>query len=106
MNQELSRKTGNKLMMDTLYKADIVSHLNKEVGFTIKDANEAVEEIFGYIEENVAAGHEIQLTGFGKFGTRTRPATTRNVFGETKSIPAKTIATFKAGRSFREAVNG
>ena len=91
--------------MDTLYKSDIVDHLNKEVGFTVKDATEAVEEVFGFIEENVAAGHDVQLTGFGKFGTRERPATTRNVFGETKNIPAKTIATFKPGKSFRESLN-
>lgn len=90
--------------MDTLYKSDIVQHL-QGVGFTVKDANEAVEAVFDFIADNVAEGHDVQLTGFGKFGTRTRPATSRNVFGETKNIPAKTIATFKAGKSFRDAIN-
>lgn len=90
--------------MDVLYKPDVVDHLCQECGFTVKDASHAVEEILNYISDNVATGHEVQLTGFGKFGTRTRPASTRKVFKDVRNIPAKTLVTFKAGKRFRDAV--
>lgn len=93
-------------MSTTLYKSDIVERLVDEFGFRPKDAALAIDETFKSIEAMLAEGHSVQLTGFGKFGTKSRPARTRKVFQEVREIPEATLATFKPGKTLRDAVNG
>ena len=59
------------------------------------------------IAASLARGEAVSLSGFGTFGTRRRPARTgRNPrMGETLEISASTVATFKAGKPLRDAVN-
>ena len=87
------------------YKSDIVEHLTG-LGFPVKDANLAVDEVFRAIQAMLEDGDEVQLTGFGKFATKNKPATTRKVFKDVRNIPARTVATFKPGKTLRDAVNG
>ena len=87
------------------YKSDIVEHLTG-LGFPAKDANLAVDETLRAIQAMLVDGDEVQLTGFGKFETKFKPATTRKVFKDVKNIPAKTVAVFKPGKNLRDAVNG
>ena len=61
----------------------------------------------GAIAETLARGEDVQIVGFGTFGTRSRPARTgRNPrTGESLNIAASTMPTFKAGKPLRDAVN-
>ena len=91
--------------MSVMYKSDIVEHLTA-LGFTARDASLSVDETFKAIETMLAQGDEVQLTGFGKFSTKHKPATTRKVFKDVREIPARTVATFRPGKNLRDAVDG
>lgn len=90
--------------MDTIRKPEFIEHLN-EKGLTREQATLAFNEIFELIAENLALGNEVQVTGFGKFTTTTRPARTRNVFGTERNIPERRVASFKPGKTLRDIVN-
>lgn len=92
--------------MARLYKSDIVGKLVDGFGFRATDASLAVDETFKAIEEMLVDGHTVQVTGFGKFDTRERPASKRKVFKDVREIPAATVAYFKPGKKLRDAVNG
>ena len=70
-------------------------------------AEAAVNAMLSGIAASLARGEAVSLLGFGSFGTRNRPARTgRNPrTGETLEIAASTVATFKAGKPLRDAVN-
>ena len=68
----------------------------------------AMDGVFAIIGEALADGEDVRLPGFGTFGTRSRPARTgRNPrTGESVSISASTLPTFKAGKTLKDSVNG
>ena len=90
--------------MAIIRKSDIVKHLQKS-GFKQADAQSAVETTLAYIEASLMAGDEVNLTNFGKFSVKHRPATKRNVFGEEQVIPEAYQVRFKPGKGLAEAVN-
>lgn len=59
------------------------------------------------IAEALASGEKIDLRGFGTFGVRDSAARTgRNPqTGESISIPARRVPTFKPGKELKERVN-
>ena len=63
--------------------------------------------MFGTIGDALANGEEVRISGFGTFGTRSRPARTgRNPrTGEAVSISASMSQTFKAGKPLKGVVN-
>ena len=88
-------------------KSDLVRRIVGETGLTRPDAEAAVNSMLSGIAASLARGEAVSLSGFGTFGTRRRPARTgRNPrTGETLEISASTVATFKAGKPLRDAVN-
>ena len=78
-----------------------------ETGLTRPDAEAAVNSMLSGIAASLARGEAVSLSGFGTFGTRSRPARTwRNPrTGESLKIAASTTPTFKAGKPLRDAVN-
>ena len=88
--------------MSIVRKPDLVAHLGN-LGFTQKDANLAIDEIFGFIESSIADGATVKLTGFGTFDTYERAGGTREVFGAVHEIAAKTLPKFKPGKRLRDA---
>lgn len=63
------------------------------------------EVLEGIISE-VAAGHAVQLTGFGTFYTRVQPAGSVTNFqtGKRLVVPAHRVAAFRVGRLLKRAV--
>ena len=90
--------------MDTVRKPAFVNHLISK-GLSRADAGTAYDEMLEFIMNNLAQGNDVQMTGFGKFTTVDRPETTRKVFKEVHTIPARTIAKFTPGRTLRDVVN-
>ena len=88
-------------------RSDLVRHVAEESGMTKFAAAAAVNSMLSGIAASLARGEVVSLPGFGAFGTRSRPARTgRNPrTGETLEISASTVATFKAGKWLRDAVN-
>ena len=75
-------------------------------GLTKKDAETAVNAVFGAIGAALAKGDSVQLIGFGTFGVKERAARAgRNPrTGETVKIAASKVPTFKAGKGLKDKV--
>ena len=75
-------------------------------GLTKKDAETAVNAVFGAIEDALAKGDSVQLIGFGTFGVKERAAHEgRNPrTGETVKIATAKVPTFKAGKGLKDKV--
>ena len=88
-------------------KSDIAGRVAGRAGVGKSAAGDAVDTVFEAIAEALARGEDVRITGFGTFGTRSRPARTgRNPrTGESLEISASTAPTFKAGKPLRDAVN-
>lgn len=84
---------------------DLVNKVAEKTGLKKKDAEVAVNSVFGVIEEALAAGEKVQVIGFGTFETRTRSARSgRNPqTGETIAIPASTVPAFKPGNKLKDS---
>lgn len=89
-------------------KADFVKKVAADTELTQKQAAAALESVLANIEEVVAAGDSITFVGFGSFSLKSREAREgRNpATGETISIPASKSPAFKAGKAFKDKVNG
>jgi DNA-binding protein HU-beta len=68
----------------------------------------AVDAVFEAISKALAKGDEVQVSGFGKFEVRNRPARTgRNPrTGESLQIAASKAPGFKAAKNLKDQVNG
>ena len=89
-------------------KAEMADRLAARTGLSKAAAREAVDGVFAAIGDALANGEEVQIVGFGTFGTRSRPArTARNLrTGEAVSVSASTSPPFKARKTLKDTVNG
>ncbi|MCL6637353.1 MAG: HU family DNA-binding protein [Alicyclobacillus sp.] len=87
-------------------KNDLINKVAEQTGLKKKDAEAAVNSVFGAIEEALAAGEKVQVIGFGTFETRRRAARPgRNPqTGETIDIPASVVPAFKPGNRLKELI--
>ena len=88
-------------------KADLISAIANETGFSKKDSETALGSVLGAITGSLKSGNEVRLVGFGTFKVSDRAARTgRNPrTGESIQIKASKVPTFKAGKELKEAVN-
>ena len=88
-------------------KMDIVNKVVEATGLTKKDSEAAVSAVLTTIEDAVVAGDKVQLVGFGTFEAKERSARVGHnpKTGEKIQIAASKTISFKAGKSFKEAVN-
>ena len=70
-------------------------------------ASQAVDAVFGAIEQALRAKQEVRLSGFGTFMITERKATKgRNPrTGEEIAIPASTSVRFKPGKGLKDAAS-
>lgn len=90
----------------TQTKADLVEAVATKTQLKKKDAKAAVDQFLGALEAALAAGHKVQLTGFGTFEVRKRKARTGVKPGTTEKIkiPASAYPAFKPGKALKEKV--
>jgi DNA-binding protein HU-beta len=88
-------------------KAEFVEQIAEKTEFSRRDAELAVDAALETIEEQLARGTEITLTGFGKFHVADRAARQgRNPqTGETIKIKASRVPRFSAGSKLKQVVN-
>ncbi|MBR2852844.1 MAG: HU family DNA-binding protein [Clostridia bacterium] len=86
-------------------KAELINAVAAK-GLTKKDAEAAINAVFGAIEGALAKGDSVQLIGFGTFGVKERSAREgRNPrTGEVVAIPASKAPYFKAGKALKDKV--
>ncbi|MBI2131828.1 MAG: integration host factor subunit alpha [Candidatus Tectomicrobia bacterium] len=89
-------------------KIDIINLVADDTGLSKVKAEEAVETIIDTIKEALQEGESVILRRFGSFQVRKKnPRVGRNPkTGQEAPITARKVVRFKAGKHFKEAVNG
>lgn len=83
---------------------DIAARLE---GVSKQQVQQVVDAFLSSVTDNVAAGMDVTLPGFGRFSRQTRAARKgRNPqTGDTIDIAESKAPVFKAGKSFKDRVN-
>ena len=89
-------------------KIDIINRVADKTGLPKQDAETATEEIISLIKGALTRDEPVILRRFGSFQTRMKnPRIGRNPkTGKEAEISARKVVRFKAGKHFKEAVNG
>ena len=89
-------------------KADIVERIHQKIGFSKKESSEMVESVFSILKNTLESGEKIKIAGFGNFVVKQKadrrgrnPQT-----GDTITIVARRILTFKPSQVLKGAING
>jgi len=87
-------------------KRDLIDAISGRMGDK-KTATEAVNAVLDTIQETVARGDKVSITGFGVFEKAIRPArTARNpATGAAIKVPKTSVPKFRAGADFKAMVN-
>ncbi len=89
-------------------KSELLSHLAKDSGLTVKETNVFLNSFVKVVTKVLSKKDKVSLVGFGTFVTVDRAE--RNgvnpLTGKALKIPAKTAPKFRAGKSLRDAVAG
>lgn len=74
----------------------------------LRDVEKIVNTIFDEITDALAAGHRVELRGFGAFSVKRRESRTgRNPrTGEAVAVEEKCVPFFKTGKLLRDRLNG
>ena len=88
-------------------KTELLSAVAKESGVKKADVEAVVEAFLSTIQDEVAKGEKVQITGFGSFERKERGArTVKNPrTGEPLDVAASKSPSFSAGSVFKEKVN-
>lgn len=88
-------------------KVDLTEKIHIVSGFTKKESADMLEMVFSIIKDTLESGEKIKISGFGNFEVREKadrrgrnPQT-----GETITITARRILTFKPSTLLRQAIN-
>jgi DNA-binding protein HU-beta len=87
-------------------KRDLIDAISGRMGDK-KTAAEAVNAVLDAIQDTVARGDKVSITGFGVFEKQVRPArTARNPStGAAVKVPKTSVPKFRAGTDFKARVN-
>lgn len=88
-------------------RTDLVNSVAQKASITKKDADAAVAAVLESVTDALKNGDKVQLVGFGTFEVRERAEKQgRNPrTGDTMTIPASKVPSFKAGKALKDAVN-
>ena len=88
-------------------KAELVEFIGAIAWFTKADATRALDSALEWITTGLKKEGKVALVGFGTFSAKTRAAREgiNPLTKEAIKIPAKTVASFKAGSKLKDAIN-
>ena len=88
-------------------KAEIIEALAEKTGLTKADVARVYEGTFELFKEELGKGNDVAVAGFGTFKISERAARDgiNPLTKEPLHIPAKTVASFKAGSKLKDALN-
>ncbi len=88
-------------------RKELIGAIAESTDITKAKAEEALKAFEVIVSDQLAAGGEVSLVGFGTFGTRNRPEKEgRNPqTGEAITIKAGRVPFFKPGKPLKEACN-
>ena len=67
---------GTRIRSKTMKKSELVTLVAEKTGFSKKDTEKTIDTVFTAIADIMAAGDELQISGFGAFETKERAART------------------------------
>ncbi len=87
-------------------KQMLIDFMAEEAGMSKAEAGRALDAALKGIEKGLKDNGDVTFVGFGKFSVKTREAREgRNpATGETMTIPAKNVVSFKAGAKLKDAI--
>jgi DNA-binding protein HU-beta len=88
-------------------KNELAEKVAGRTGMAASHAREAIDAAFDAVSDELAAGGEVALAGFGKFSVSRRAARTgRNpATGQTINIAASNAAKFSAASALKKRLN-
>lgn len=95
-------------MKRALTKSELISRIfERHEALTMREADQAVNEVLRTMVSALSHGVRIEVRGFGSFSLKYRAAREgRNPrTGETVSVPAKFVPYFRAGKEIRDQLN-
>lgn len=89
-------------------KSELIAAAADGSGLSKAQVSSALDAILDAIQDSVAAGEKVSITNFGTFERRERAARQgRNPqTGKPVDVPASKAPAFKAGKPFKDKVNG
>ena len=90
-------------------KAELCDKIAEKVGLTKKQCEDVMDAFENITIEQLKAGSEVTLTGFGTFLAKKREARMGvNPQNPTQKIqiPTVTVPKFKAGKKFKDSIKG
>jgi len=88
--------------------AELAKKVNEKTGTGEKEVQKVIGAALDAIAEALVEGEKVQLTGFGTFSTRVKPAREikSSIFSEGKiTVAERRVAEFKAGKGLKEKVS-
>lgn len=91
-----------------MYRTDLVRQVARKTGLSQRHVAAVLRAGQEAIQQALAGGETVTLTGLGTFYTRQQPAgTVRHIqTGKSTRIPAHRVAAFRVGAVLRRAVRG
>ena len=88
-------------------KSELIEAVAESADLSKSDASRALEAVFEAVTAALKRGETVSLVGFGSFGVKERAERQgRNPqTGNTITIKAAKIPSFKAGKALKDAVN-
>jgi DNA-binding protein HU-beta len=88
-------------------QADLIAHVAAATGMSKVEAGKAVEAVLSGVSDELVAGKEVRLNGFGIFSTVDRAAREgRNPqTGQTVQIAASKAAKFAPAKALKDRIN-
>lgn len=85
-------------------KNELVRAIANKAGFTLKDADEALDAFVGAITDALKAGDKVQVSGFGTFEVKSKAARTgiNPKTGAKIKIAASKSPVFKFGKAYKD----
>lgn len=88
-------------------KNELVRAIANNAGITLKDAACALDGVIDAITAGLNAGEKIQISGFGTFELKVKPARDglNPKTGEKIKIAASKLPAFKFGKAYKDSFN-
>lgn len=88
-------------------KVELIEFIAAKAGLSKADAGRALDAAIEGVTSGLKKEGKVTLVGFGTFSAKKRPARDgiNPLTKEPLHIPAKTVATFKAGSKLKDALN-
>ena len=88
-------------------KNELVRAIANKAGITLKDAGIALDSVIEAITDGLNAGEKVQISGFGTFEIKSKPA--RDGINPKTQAPIKIAASkipaFKFGKAYKDSFN-